>query len=306
MLLVPVGPPHTVPVISGFDYVAADAARRRIYAAHTGSQALLIVDADNGKVLGQVDMGGPVHGVAVDPASGHVFTGDGQARTVSEVDPSTQKVLNSTDVAGNVDAIAYDPGLHRIYADEDDGTRIFVIDSRTMKHAATVKLPGHKPEYLAIDPQTHRVYQNIADINEIAVIDPATLKVVRTIRTPELTKNHPLQYDAAHHLILAGGKNGVLAAYTTGGTLVSRTHITPSVDQCDLNAGTQEIACAGGGEVDVVKISSGGELQSVATLHIPQSGGDAHTLAYDPKTNDVWVVWSASDGDAVQRFTVKP
>ncbi|HMD03546.1 MAG TPA: hypothetical protein VKG44_11335, partial [Candidatus Baltobacteraceae bacterium] len=84
-------PPQPVPIVSKFDYVTVDPQRRRVYAAHTGSEALTIVDADSGKVLGQVKVG-PLHGVAVNPASGHVYTGNGEAATVSEVDPQTQTV----------------------------------------------------------------------------------------------------------------------------------------------------------------------------------------------------------------------
>ena len=64
-------PPQPVPVFSGFDYVTIDAQRRRVYAAHGGSKALLIADADSGKVLGQVRVG-PMAGSAIDPATGHV------------------------------------------------------------------------------------------------------------------------------------------------------------------------------------------------------------------------------------------
>ena len=137
MPLLPAIPPQRVPIDSGFDYVTVDAQRRRVYAAHTGSQALLIVDADTGHILGQVKVG-PLHGVAVDPATGHVFTGDGESRTVSEVDPESKAVLRSAAVDGNVDAIAYDPSNGHIYADEDDGTRIFVVDAKTMKAIGTV------------------------------------------------------------------------------------------------------------------------------------------------------------------------
>jgi len=305
MVLVPLSPPHAVPVLSGFDYVAVDSARRRVYAAHTGSDALLIVDAENGRVLGQVDVGGPLHGVAVDPDTGHVFTGDGLARTVSEVDPRTQNVLRSTDVDGNVDAIAYDSGLHRIYADEDDGTRIFVIDARTMKQVGVVKIPGHKPEYLDVDPRSHVLYQNIANLSEIAAIDPHSLKVVRTIPTPQLRNNHPLQFDAKYGVLLAGGKNGVLNSYSTGGRLISTARINPAVDQCNLDQATQRIACAGDGEIDVLQVGSGGALRRIASTHVAQSGGDAHTLAFDNKTGRLWTVWAAPNGDAIQAFTVK-
>ncbi|HTU70737.1 MAG TPA: hypothetical protein VMF11_10515 [Candidatus Baltobacteraceae bacterium] len=37
-------PPHAVPIVSRFDYVQVDAERDRVYAAHTGSEALVIAD----------------------------------------------------------------------------------------------------------------------------------------------------------------------------------------------------------------------------------------------------------------------
>src|SRR5512146_2274232 len=162
-------PPQTLTSTGGFDYVTVDAQRRRVYAAHGGAKALLVVDADSGKVLGEVPVG-PMAGVAVNPANGHVFTGDGGGNAVSEVDPQTLKEIHRLPVDGPVDAIQYDSATQRIYADEDDGTRLFVVDAKTFKLLATVKLPGHKPEYLQIDPKTHDIYQNIASDSEIAVV----------------------------------------------------------------------------------------------------------------------------------------
>lgn len=303
MQLVAANPPAQVQVFSGFDYVASDADRRRVYAAHTGSDALLVVNADTGKIVGQADVGAPLHGVAVDPQTGHVYTGDGLARTVSEVDPVALTVVRTADVGGNVDAIAYDPVLHRIYADEDDGTRVFVVDARTMKQIATVPIPGHKPEYLAVDPQSHDVYQNIANLGEVAVIGAASLKVVRTFPTPVIQKNHPLQYDATYHILMIGGKNGTLAAYSPDGNLLGKTTIQPSVDQCSYDPARHLIACAGSGKVVVASLSSKGELKVTASLDVPQ---DVHTLAFDAKTGNLWIVWAdEKKGDFVQELTLK-
>lgn len=299
MPLVPLAPPVAVPVYSGFDYVTIDAARRRVYAAHTGSRALLIVDADSGKVAGQVRVG-PMHGVAVDPASGHVFTGNGTDDTVSEVDPLTQKVLRSADVPGAIDAIAYDAARRRIYADEDDGTRLFVIDAAAMKLVATVTLPGHKPEYLAVDPQTHEVYQNIDDLGEVAVVDPDKLSVSRTFPTPGIVHNHPLQYDAQYREIITGG-GGVLAAYTRDGKELGHTAIPP-VDQCSLDPATHLLACAGGGKITMLRARPSAGPELIAQLDVPRG---VHTVAIDPKTDDVWAVWASPEGDFIQRFALR-
>ena len=181
MPIVPAFPPQKVIIESGFDYLGTDAERRRVYAAHTGSGALTVVNADSGTIIGQVDVG-LLHGVAIDPENGHIYTGDSEKRTVNDIDPVGMKVVSSVDVPGVLDATVYDAKYHHIYADEDDGTRLFVVDSRTMKLAATVALPGHKPEYMAIDPRTHNLYQNIANISEFVVIDPDTLTVVQTVK----------------------------------------------------------------------------------------------------------------------------
>jgi DNA-binding beta-propeller fold protein YncE len=302
MHLVPATPPAHVQIFSGFDYVTTDAARRRVYAAHTGSDALLIVNADSGAVISQVDVGGPMHGVAVDPATGRVFTGDGLARSVSEVDPVSGNVLGSADVQGNVDAIALDPSLHRIYADEDDGTHIFVVDTTTMKQVAAVSLPGHKPEYLSIDPVTHLVYQNIADLAEVAVVDPHSLKVVRTFPTPQLQKNHPLQYDSAYKILVIGGKNNTLASYTRDGKLLGTTSVPP-MDQCNLDPDTHMIACAGSKKVTVVSLAASGKLTLVASLDV---AGGVHTVAFDRSTGRIWIVWDAPNGDFVQSLKLTP
>jgi DNA-binding beta-propeller fold protein YncE len=305
MPLIPVAPPQPVPVYSGFDYVTVDAVRRRVYAAHSGSRALLIVDADSGRVLGQVRVGS-LHGVAVDPATGHVFTGDGDARTVSEVDPVARKVLRSVGVDGVIDAVAYDAGNHHIYADEDDGTRIFVVDATAFKSIGTVALPGHKPEYLAVNPETHVVYQNITDLNEFVIVDGGTLRVTKTVPTPEVTANHPLQYDAGLHRVLIGGTNGAISSYDANGNLIAKGTMQPHVDQCSLDPEAHVLACAGNGEVTILRVTERGAPAVVARGPVPRG---VHTVGIDPETGRVFVVWSSQDpasaGDFVQAFSYK-
>lgn len=301
-MLTPALPPQAVPVFSGFDYVTVDPQRRRVYAAHTGSRALLVVDADSGKVLGQVRVG-PLHGVAVDPANGHVFTGDGEAETVSEVDPVALKVLRTVGVNITVDAIAYDPANHHIYADEDDGTKVVVVDGATFTVRKTITVPGHKPEYLAVNPRTHELYQNISDLAEVAVIDPSSLTVTRTIPTPALKGNHPLRYDAELDEIVVAGTNGIMTAIRPNGTNVGQL-TTGRFDQCDLDPSQHVLACAGDGGITRI------QLERNAAPHVidvtPVAAG-VHTVGVDPTTHAVFAVWSNRDGsgDFVEKLEPK-
>jgi DNA-binding beta-propeller fold protein YncE len=307
MPIVPVTQAQPVTPGGGFDYVTVDAKRRRVYAAHGGGGGLLIADADSGKVLGIVKVG-PMAGVAVDSSTGNVFTGNGDARSVSEVDPQSQRILRTVTVDGPVDAIAYDPVLARIYADEDDGTRIFVIDARTFKQIATVKLPGHKPEYIQVDPQTHDVFQNISDANaavsQIAIVDPKSLTVAQSIPTPFLTSNHPLQFDARDRALLVVGENGTLAVFEPSGKLLHRVSYPGRVDQCDWDVSRGWLACAGGG-ITLYSYDGTSAPKLLATRSI---AAGVHTTAIDPKTGTIWAVWGdrATGAASIQGFTYKP
>jgi outer membrane protein assembly factor BamB len=301
MPIVPLNQPQHVPVIGGFDYVTVDAARRRVYAAHGGSRSLLVVDADSGKIMGQVRVG-PMAGVAVDPASGHVFTGNGAWRSLSEVDPESLKELRSVDLPGEIDAIAYDPAGGRIYADEGDGTHIYVVDAKTFKQIGTINLPGHKPEYLAINAKARELYQNIDDLSEVVVIDLRTRKIKRVIKTPGIQHNHPLQYDAVFDQILVGGLNGVLDVYSTAGKLLQQLSVPQRIDQCDVDSERHLLACAGSSKITLIKTDAAAGPQIVGQIDAPPG---LHTLAIDPKTGTIWAVWATPDGDYIQHFTLQ-
>jgi hypothetical protein len=297
--LVPAAPPQPVPMLSGFDYVTVDPERRRVYAAHTGSSALLVVDADAGNVLGQVRVG-QLHGVAVNPANGHVFTANGTARSVAEVDPATLKVVRTVDLPAVLDALVYDAARGRIYADEDDGPRLFVIDAATFKVVATIELPSRKLEYLAVDPETHDVYQNLNDKNAFAIVDGTTLKLKKIVPTPELRGNAPLQYDPGLKQIATGG-GGMLATYDRDGKKLGEIAI-PRSDQCDLDAATHVMACAGSQAITVIKLQPGAAPVKIAEVAVPRG---VHTLAIDSKTRAIWAVWGSPEGDFIQRFMLK-
>lgn len=300
MPLVPIAPPQPVPIYSFFDYVTVDAERRRLYAAHYGSETLVVANADTGRVLGQVHVG-PMDGLAVDPKTGHVFTADGTWRTVSEVDPQSMKELRTVDLPGDLDALAYDAALHRIYVDEELGTKIFVVEAKTLKLVATIHLPGHWPEYLAVDPQTHDVYQNILDKNAYAVVDTTAMRVRTVISTaPEIRRNHPLQYDVAYKEILTAG-SGKLGAYDRSGHILGRVSIQ-HVDQCDLDQASHLLACAGGGKIAVFRTQPGQAPAKLGELAVP---ADVHSVAIDSKTKYIWTVWTTPQGDFIQRFSLR-
>jgi hypothetical protein len=303
MPLIVAAPPERVPVFGGFDYVTIDETHHRALAAHTRSQRLLIVDETTGKTAGQVDVG-PMHGVAVDPQTGNIFTGNGTDDTVSKVDPVAMKVLASVDVPGHIDAIAYDPGRGRIYADQDGGGNVYVIDGASMKLIGTIPMPADDLESPSVDPKTGTLYQNLANGGGFAVIDPATMKVLNVVKTPELQDNHALVFAPGANQLLVSGVNGVLSAYTPDGMLVGSVPVQPHIDQCGTGSKGFLVACAGRGIVTVAAVKSGSPPRIVGRLDTGHTG--IHTVGIDESSGDLWVVWSDTRGDWVQRLRLRP
>jgi DNA-binding beta-propeller fold protein YncE len=296
-------PPQRVPVFSGFDYVTVDEARHRAYAAHTRSDRLVIVDAASGKVLAQVDVG-PMHGVAVDPNTGVVFTGDGTDRAISKVDPATAKVVGSVDVPGDIDAITYDPSRRRIYADQDGGGSVYVIDAATMKQIGTIAMPADDLESPAVDPKTGVLYQNLANGGGFAIVDPVALTVRKVVKTPQLQDNHPLTFSASADQVIVGGVNGILSAYAPYGTHVGDVAVQPHIDQCGTGSRGDLVVCAGRGIVTVVAVKNGSAPRIVGRLDTRHQG--LHTVGIDETTGAIWVVYSDTRGDWVQRLKWTP
>lgn len=52
----------------------------------------------------------------------------------------------------------------------------------------------------------------------------------------------------------------------------------------------------------VVSVSPQGELKVVASLVVPE---DVHTLAFDAKTGNLWIVWAGDKGDFVQELQLQ-
>ena len=299
MPLTVAAPPQRVQSFGGFDYVTVDEARHRALAAHTRSDRLLIVDTSTGQIAGQADVG-PMHGVAGDPSTGDIFTGNGTDDSVSKVDPVTMKVLATVSVPGHVDAIAYDAGRGRIYADQDGGGSVYVIDGATMKLIGTITMPADDLESPTVDPKTGTFYQNLANGGGYAVIDPNTMKVVTVVKTPQLDDNHALVFAPAANQLIVSGVNGLLSAYTPDGTLVGSVPVQPHIDQCSTGSKGSLVACAGRGVVTVVSVGAGRAPKLVGRLDTGHAG--IHTVGIDESTGDLWVVWSDTRGDWVQRL----
>src|SRR5579864_3503944 len=166
-----------IPGDTGWDYITADTAGRRLYVPH-GTE-VVVLDLDSGKLVGRIaDLKG-VHGVALAREFGHGFISATDPGSVTMFDLKTLKVLNKERVGDDPNGIIYDPLTQRVFSADRGSKRVTAIDAKTGKIAGTIEDLGGRTEHLASDDAGH-VFLNMQDRNTVLRLDSQTLKVLDT------------------------------------------------------------------------------------------------------------------------------
>src|SRR5262249_52402925 len=125
----------------GWDYVTVDSAGRRIYVSH--SNVVEVLDADSGKVVGQVKELHGVHGIAIAPDLNKGFISNGQSNSVTVFDLKTLARVGEPAVGGmNPDSICYEPKTQRVFAFNGRSRDSTAINAKTGEPVATLPVGG--------------------------------------------------------------------------------------------------------------------------------------------------------------------
>ncbi len=192
----------------GWDYLTVDAATHRLFVPRTTHTQ--VIDADSGKVLGDIPGQKTAHGVALVPSLGRGFITDGGgAGTILIFDLKTYEVLGKLAALPDSDGIIYDAALGRILAVSGDKGVLMTfkadIDPKNGKIDPPIELGGG-PEFLVTDG-TGKVYINLEDKDMVAVVDLNAKKVIA--RWPVAPGGHPvgMSMDKKTHRLFIGCRN---------------------------------------------------------------------------------------------------
>src|SRR6202048_1657804 len=115
----------------GWDYLTVDPASRRLFISR--GTHVMVVDADEGKVVGDIPNTPGVHGIALVPEMNKGFTSNGKTATSTIFDMKTLEKLGEATTEKNPDAIIYDPASKRVFTFNGDASSATAIDAATGK-----------------------------------------------------------------------------------------------------------------------------------------------------------------------------
>lgn len=270
----------------GWDYLTIDPATRNLYISR--STHVIVLNADSGKVVGDIPDTPGVHGIALAPELGRGFISNGREGTMTIFDLKSLKTLGKVDVNGqNPDAILYDPATRRVFTFNGRSHDATAVDAASGKVLGTIKLDG-KPEF-AVSDEKGEVFVNIEDKSELTALDPATLQIKATWPLAPCESPSGLAIDRAHRLLFSGCDNKMMAVVNAdNGKVIATPPIGEGVDATRFDPETKlAFASCGDGHLTVVREETPEKF--MAAGDIPTEAG-ARTMELDPKTHKIFLV----------------
>jgi DNA-binding beta-propeller fold protein YncE len=275
-----------------WDYVVPDPPNHRLFVAR--QNRVMVIDEDNGTLLGEVTGINGAHGTAIAEKTGHGFATAGNDQSVLMFDLKTFKVLGRIPAAEDADAIVYDPASNRVFTLNGDAHSSTVIDPQAGTLITNISLGG-KPEYGA-SAGDGKVYANLTDTSEVVEIDAKKTTVTRRWPTAPCKQPVAMAIDTAHHRLFSGCRSGLMAVSDyQAGKVVATIPIGTGVDGAGYDAASgNAFASNADGTLTVIHQDSPDQYHVVESVQTPPA---SRNMGLDPTNHRVFVV-SAKFGPA--------
>src|SRR5215468_5002260 len=289
-----------------WDYVIPDPPKHRLFIGR--QNRVMVVDENDGKLLGEVTGVNGAHGVALADQTGHGFATSGKDGYVVMFDLMTFKVLSRIPAAEDADAIIYDPASNLIFTFNGDAHSSTVIDPREGKLVTNIQLGG-KPEY-GVSAGDGKVYANITDTSEVVEIDAKKLSVTRRWSTASGKQPVAMAIDPIHHRLFSGCRSRVMAISDyQSGKVVATAPIGTGVDGVAYDTATGDAFASNlDGTLTVIHQDSPNAYRVIQTLTTMEA---SRNLGLDRSNHAVYVAGAKFDpkpagAPARQRASVTP
>jgi DNA-binding beta-propeller fold protein YncE len=205
----------------GWGHLFFDASTHQLYIPRTNR--VMIVDANTGKLSGELDGLISARDIALDNAGRFAYVTDltdGTAGFVRVFDRTTYKLIATIPVGINPDTLVLEPRTGSVFAFNTRSHTASVIDSATNQIAATIDLPARPTS--AVADGSGSIFVSIPALGQITRIDAASNKLTASFNLAPCTGPTGLAIDAPRHQLLTTCEDHTLVSINT-----ATGHVTP-------------------------------------------------------------------------------
>lgn len=272
----------------GWDYLLADPVRGGVYISR--SDHVILINDDDGSIVGTIPDTAGVHGIALAPEFNRGFTSDGRAGTETVFDIHTSAILGKVSVSPSPDCIIYDPASKKIFSFDGRNQCANAVDAsvdlKSQPVAQRLDLDGH-PEFAAADDQGN-VYVNLEDESQVLRIDSKALKITARWSLGDGQSPSGLAIDAKNRRLFSVCRNRkMIVMDADSGKIIASLPIGSGVDAAAFDPATNlAFASNGDGTLTVVHEDSPDQFSVVQNL--PTKRG-ARTMALDGSSHRIFL-----------------
>jgi YVTN family beta-propeller protein len=286
-----------------FDYQSFDPKTRMLYFAHMGDGELVAFNTQTRKVVAHLPGFPTVTGVLCVPELHRVFASAAGNHEVVVVDTETLKVVARVPAGEFPDGLAYAPEAGKVFVSDERGGQEIVIDVKTNRRVAVIGMGGEvgNTQY---DSGSRQILANVQTKNELVVIDPQTEKVVARHKLAGGDGTHGLLIVAQKRLAFAACEGDAKLLVIDLDTFELKQVLTTGdgPDVLAFDTGLERLYVAAESGVVSVYQLRGRTLEKLEDLTVAPN---AHTIAVDPATHEVFLPLKNVDGHPVLRI-MKP
>ncbi|GIL41143.1 YncE family protein [Roseiterribacter gracilis] len=287
--------------VSGWDYLAFDATRNRLFVGRRAEGAA-VYDAAAHRVVKVIEDSKGANAIILVPEFDRAYTvnGDGSS-TVFQL--STLNKIDRIKLGDDADAGLYEPVTKQIAVTMGDSKQIAFLDARTGRRIAILKMESEKLEAAQPDGKGG-FFVAQRDRNAVAHIDARKHTVLAEYPTKGCDEPTGLAFDAAHHRLFVGCRGakpvlGVLDSET--GATVTTLEIGRGNDGVIYDAGEQTIFSSNGIDANLVLYRQI-DADHYELLEALTTRPLARTMALDPVTKRLFVATAEGTVDPTQKI----
>jgi hypothetical protein len=276
----------------GWDYVIPDGPRHRLFIGR--QNRLMVVDMNDGHLIGEVTGIKGAHGTALVTDIGRGFATSGNDSSILMFDMKSFKGQLKIPAAEDADAIIYDTASKKVFSFNGDANSATVVEPRRGTRVTNIPLGG-KPEY-GQSAGNGKVYVNLVDSSQIVEIDTKTLTVTRRWSTAPCKSPVSMAIDTRHQRLFSGCRSGVMAVSNyANGTVVATVPIGQGVDGAGYDPKFRDAyASSADGTLTVIHQDSPDKYHVAETVTTGEGG---RNMGLDPASHRIYIA-SAKFGPA--------
>jgi hypothetical protein len=293
-----------------FDHIEVDLKRNRIFVTPEDYKAVLVLDAENGKLLHKIDNIGRPHALFYRADTNQLYVTDGLDGSVRIFDGEDYRPLAKIPLRKDADAIGFDISRKYLYVDNGGGdigqkySMLSVIDTANNSKQTEMKIDGDTLEAMALDNYRPHIYLNDKATNHVVVIDRFRNREFANWPITLGRQNVAMALDEQRQRLFIGCRSGQIVVLDTNtGKELQALPIATGIDDLIYDAGTKRIYAAANGEIDVFEQK---DLEHYVSLGSVRTSAGAKTARLVPQLGMLLVAAPKQDGQVSRILAYRP